>query len=198
MVERSGTGREGAGASGVGRVMAVSDIGAWFIREVLPLEAALMQFLRRCVRNEGDAADLRQDVYVRVYEAAQKKIPDPVKPFLIATARNLVIDRVRREQIVSIEAVADLAELEIAEERPGPERSTIARQEFRQLQAALEHLSPRCREAVVMKKIEGLTIREIAQRMGIGIDTVNEYLAIGMLGLANHLHGDAGTGGGSS
>ena len=177
--------------------MAVSDIGAWFIREVLPLEAALMQFLRRCVRNEGDAADIRQDVYVRVYEAAQKKIPDPVKPFLIATARNLVIDRIRREQIVSIEAVADLDELEIAEDRPGPERNTIARQEFRQLQSAFEHLSPRCREAVVLKKIEGLTIREIAVRMGIGVDTVNEYLAVAMVGLANRMNSEPGNSGGT-
>lgn len=196
MVDRSGTGREGPGTQGAGRIMIVSDVGEWFIREVLPLEAALMQFLRRCVRNDGDAADIRQDVYVRVYEAARKKIPYPVKPFVITTARNLVIDRMRRERIVSIEAVADLAELEIAEDRPGPERSTIARQEFRQLQTALEHLSPRCREAVVLKKIEGLTIREIAARMGIGIDTVNEYLAIGMIGLANHMHSDSGNGGG--
>jgi RNA polymerase sigma-70 factor (ECF subfamily) len=195
MVERSETGREGAGTEGAGRVMAVSDIGQWFIREVLPLEAALMQFLRRCVRNEGDAADIRQDVYVRVYEAAQKKIPDPVKPFVIATARNLVIDRMRREQIVSIEAVADLDELDIAEDRPGPERNTIARQEFRQLQSALDHLSPRCREAVILKKIEGLTIREIAARMGIGVDTVNEYLAIAMVGLANRLNSEPNNGG---
>jgi RNA polymerase sigma-70 factor (ECF subfamily) len=135
---------------------------------------------------------------VRVYEAAQKKRPDPVKPFVITIARNLVIDRMRRERIVSIEAVADLAELEIAEDRPGPERNAIARQEFRQLQIALEHLSPRCREAVVLKKIEGLTIREIAVRMGIGVDTVNEYLAIGMVNLANRLPNNSGNEGGSS
>lgn len=198
MVERSKIGREDSDLCGVGKVMAVSGVAAWFIREVLPLEAALMQFLRRCVRDGSDAADLRQDVYVRVYEAAQKKIPNPVKPFLITTARNIVIDRVRRERVVSIETVADLAELEIAEDRPGPERSAIARQELRRLQAALDRLSPRCREAVVLRKVEGLTGREIAARMGIGEDTVDEYLAIGMVALANHLHADGTDAGGAA
>jgi RNA polymerase sigma factor (sigma-70 family) len=188
MVERSQTGREGADMTNVGNAMAVSGIDDWFLREVLPLEATLMQFLRRCAPEGSDAADLRQDVYVRVYEAAQKKLPHPVRPFVIATARNLVIDRVRREQIVSIEAVADLAELEIAEDEPGPERSAIARQELRRLQTALDHMAPRCREAVVLRKIEGLSAREIAARMVITEATVNEYLAIGMLALANGLH----------
>ena len=150
-----------------------------------------MQFLRRCVREGSDVADLRQDVYVRVYEAAQKKIPQPVKPFVIATARNLVIDRVRREQVVSIEAVADMAELEVADDRPGPESSAMARQELRRLQTALDRLAPRCREAVVLRKIEGLSARQIAARMGIAEATVNEYLALGMFTLANVLHGEA-------
>ncbi|HEY5239573.1 MAG TPA: RNA polymerase sigma factor [Rhizomicrobium sp.] len=190
MVERSQTGREGADNTGVGKSMAASDLNDWFIREVLPLEAALMQFLRRCVRDGRDAADLRQDTYVRVYESAQRKIPHPLKPFLIATARNLVIDRVRREQVVSIETVADLAELEMAEDAPGPERSAMARQDLRRLQAALDRLAPRCREAVVLRKVEGLSAREIAARMGIAEATVNEYLALGMFTLANFVHGD--------
>ena len=56
-----------------------------------------MQFLRHNWRNKADIADLRQEVYVRVYEAARKQIPDPAKPFVFTTARNLLIDRVRRE-----------------------------------------------------------------------------------------------------
>ena len=195
MAETVETGREGAAARLAGADMTASDVHAWFVREVLPLEAALMQFLRHSLRNRNEAEDLCQDVYVRVYQAALKKIPDPAKPFLFTVARNLLLNRVRHEAIVSIEAVADLDELDIAEDRPGPERNTIARQEFRQLQSALDHLSPRCREAVILKKIEGLTIREIAARMGIGVDTVNEYLAIAMVGLANRLNSEPNNGG---
>jgi len=192
MVERSDSGRGTTGIFGAGVVMAVSGVNAWFIREVLPLEAALMQFLRRCVRDESDAADLRQDVYVRVYEAALKQIPNPVRPFVFTTARNLVVDRVRREQVVSIEAVADLEELEIALDEPGPERSVAARQELRRLQAALDHLPPRSRQAMTLRKIEGLSRREIASRMGIAEQTVAEYLASGAWVLAEWFHAEPG------
>jgi RNA polymerase sigma factor (sigma-70 family) len=190
MAEVSDTSREGAGCAGM--PMTVSDAKAWFVREVLPLEPALMQFFRRSWRNKSDVEDMCHDVYVRVYEAACKEIPHPARPFVFSVARNLLINRVRREHIVSIDAVADLDALGIALDEPGPDRSAMARQDLQRLQAALDKLPPRCREAVVLRKIEGLGRREIAGRMGIAEATVAEYLAIGIDTLADLLHGEGG------
>ncbi|HEY4125833.1 MAG TPA: RNA polymerase sigma factor [Rhizomicrobium sp.] len=171
-------------------VMAAADLEGWFVREVLPLEAALMQFLRRSWHNKAEIDDLRQEVYVRVCEAARKEIPHPAKPFVFAVARNLLVDRVRREHVVSIETMSDLDTLGIAVEEPGPDRNAIAHQELRRLQGALDQLPQRCREAVLLRKIEGLSYREIAQRMGISEDTVSEHLSKGMYALADTLYGD--------
>jgi|HubBroStandDraft_2_1064218.scaffolds.fasta_scaffold28593_2 RNA polymerase sigma factor (sigma-70 family) len=167
-----------------------SEVDLWFVREVLPLEAALMQFIRHSWRNANDVEDLCHDVYVSLYIAAQKQIPHPTRPFAFAVARNILINRIKREQIVSIEAVADLDELGIALDEPSTDRAVIARQELHRLQAALDRLQPRCREAVVLRKIEGLSRREIAARMGIAEATVAEYLAIGIDALADLMHGD--------
>ncbi len=172
----------------LGVAVTASSVGIWFAREVLPLEGALMQFLRRSWRNRSDVEDLCQDVYVRVYEAAQKQIPEPVKPFVFATARNLLINRVRREQIVPIESIGDLGALDIAADEPGPDRNVMAREELRRLQAALDSLPPRCREAVILRKIEGLSRREIAVRMGISEDTVHRHLTDGRYALADLLY----------
>ena len=46
-----------------------STLKAWFFREVLPLEPALMRFLRRNWRNSAELVDLRQDIYARIYDA---------------------------------------------------------------------------------------------------------------------------------
>jgi RNA polymerase sigma factor (sigma-70 family) len=162
----------------------------WFVREVLPLEPALMQFLRRSSRSRAEADDLRQEVYVRICEAARHEIPSPARPFVFTVARNLLIDRARREQIVSIEAVADLGTLEIVAEEPAPDRAVIARQELRRLETALDRLPNRCRQAVVLRKIEGLSYREIAKRMGIAEDTVSKHLREGMHALADALHSE--------
>lgn len=153
---------------------------AWFIAEVLPLEQALMQYLQHNWRHTADVSDLRQEIYVRVYEAAKKQIPHPAKPFLFTVARNLLIDHFRRARIVPIDGVADLDSIDIASDTPGPDRSLIARDELRRLQAALDRLPPRCREAVILRQVEGLSRREIAARMNITEKTVKNHLNDGV------------------
>jgi RNA polymerase sigma-70 factor (ECF subfamily) len=150
-----------------------------------------MHFLRHNWRGQSDIEDLRQDVYVRVCEAAQKELPEQAKPFVLMTARNLLVDRVRREQIVPIEVVSDLDALGLAMEAPSPERTVAARDEVRQVRSALDDLPPRAREAVVLGRIEGLSGREIAVRMGIAEGTVSEHLSNGIRILADILHGKA-------
>lgn len=190
MSETPDQGRELGNQDFRGAAMTASEVQAWFVREVLPLEAALMQFLRRSRRNASDADDLRHDVYVRVCEAAFKEIPTSTKPFVFSIARNLVIDRARHDQVVPIEAVADLEELSVATDVPGPDRSVAAREELRTLQSALDRLPPRCREAVVMRKIDGLSRKEIAARMGIAEITVRRHISDGMAVLADAVYGE--------
>ena len=189
MVGTSDTDREGPGLPGLGTAVNSAELNDWFVREVLPLEAALANFLRRSWRNQSEVADLCQDVYVRVYETARCERPKAVKSFVFAIARNLITDHIRREQIVPIETVADLDSLNIEADQPGPDRAVIAREELRNLQFALDRMPQRCREAVVLKKVEGLSMREIALRMGIAVKTVDRHLTDGALILADFVHG---------
>lgn len=149
-----------------------------------------MSFLRRYWKNESDIADLKQDVYLKIYEAAKTKRPDPVKPFLLTVARNVVIDKVRKDQVVPIEAMGDLEALNIAADTPGPDRQVQAREELRRLQSAIERLPARYREAVILAQVEGLSGPEIAQRMGITRSAVSHYLKRGLRSLADMLYGE--------
>jgi RNA polymerase sigma-70 factor (ECF subfamily) len=176
-------------ASSLGPGPATSEVKAWFVREVLPLEPLLIRFFRRSGRS--DVEDLRQDVYMRVCDAAMEQIPHPAKPFVLAVARNLLIDRVRREHIVSIEAVENLDALNIATDDPGPDQNLMAREELRRLQLALDKLPRRLRAPVVMRKIDGLSRREIAQRLGVSEKTVEKQLTQGVRALAGILYGES-------
>ncbi len=170
--------------------MGALSVRDWFVREVLPLEEILTRFLHRNWRNQADVEDLRQDVYAQVLRAAKERFPDKTKPFVMATARNLIIDRIRREQIVPIDA-ADLDAIEVAADTPGPDRIVTARDTLRRLQGALDHLPPRCREVVILRRIEGLSRHEISARLGIAEKTVADHITRGMCVIANELFSDA-------
>jgi len=175
---------------GAAKGTAVSAVDNWFEQEVLPLEALLMQYLERNWRNPSDIPDFRQDVYVRIYEAALKEIPEHAGKFILTTARNLLVDKARQARIVPIQTAANLDELGTAADVPGPERITLAREELRHLQAALDRLPPRAREAIVLRRIHGLTRAEIARRMGINEVSVSRYLSRAICALADTLHGE--------
>ncbi len=159
---------------------ALSELDTWFVAEILPLEPALMKFLRRSWRNESDLKDLCQDVFVEVYSSAQTERPASARAFTFAIARNKLVDRIRREQIVSIDAVADLETLGLQSDEPGPDRTIMARQDIRRLEAALARMPEPWRQAVIMRKIKGLTPGEIALRLGIAERTAFAHLASGL------------------
>jgi len=161
----------------------------WFMSEILPLEPMLQRFLRRHWHDEADTADLLQETYMRVYEAARRQRPSMPKPFAFMTARNLVIDRIRKKNVVSIERMADIEWLNLTDDEVSPEQHTQARQELRRLQSALDMLPQRCRQVVMLRKVEGMSQREVAQHMNATEEAVEHLVAKGMRLLAQHLHG---------
>ncbi len=182
----------GEGATARGGQMSPSEIAAWFARDVLPLEGILMQYLQQNWRNKSEITDLRQDVYVRICESARERLPEHTKRFVLTTARNLLINRMRHENVVPIEAVADLDAFGVAFDAPGPDRVAIARDELRRLQRALDHLPPRCREALILAHVEGLAGHEIAERMNVSRATVTEHLANAIRRLTDQLFAGGG------
>ena len=94
------------------------ELKLWFVREVLSLEADLMQFLRHHGRNRSDLNDLRQEVYLRAYESAAERLPQSTRPFVFAIARNILVDQFRRERIIPIDGVPDSDAIEIPTDEP--------------------------------------------------------------------------------
>ena len=172
--------------------MAERSIDDWFMQDVLPLEPMLTRFLQRNWRNEAEISDLRQEAYARVYEAASRGLPLQTKPFLFQTARNLMIDRLRKQNVVSLETMAEFDWLNVSDDKPSSEAYVAARQELRLLQAALDDLPPRCRQIVVLRKVEGLSQKEVARKMGVAVDTVENQVAKGMRLLAQAMSGRRG------
>lgn len=166
----------------------------WFQREVLPLEGALMRYLRRNWRVEAEVPDLRQEIYVRMYEAACRQVPQNPRSFLFATARNHLIDRARQASIVSFDQVADLEDALPPEEALTPLRVASSREELRRVQAGLDTLPPRCREVIVLRKVQGLSQKETAKRLGVSIKAIEQQTTRGMRTLIDFVLGGSAAG----
>jgi RNA polymerase sigma factor (sigma-70 family) len=165
----------------------------WFKREIVVHEAALMRFLRRCWPHAQDLHDLRQETYIRVYEASVQSRPLQPKAFLFATAKHLIVDRVRRQRIVTIDTVGDLETLDVMIDDISPERRLGARQELRVLARAFDQLPVKCRETVWLRRVDRLPQKQVAARLGVSEKTVEKHLMKGMRLLTEAL-----LGGGSS
>jgi RNA polymerase sigma-70 factor (ECF subfamily) len=167
-------------------------VKGWFVQEILPLEPALTRFIRRHWRQMADVADLRQDIYARIYAAAREQLPRQARPFMFATARNHLINCAKRAQVVSIEYFADLEASTFAVDTVTPDRTLSAQDEFRRVRMGLDQLPPRCREVVLLRKIEGLSTREVAARLRVGVGTVEQQMVHGMRALVDFMLGGSG------
>lgn len=163
----------------------------WFESEILAHEAALTRYLRRVWANSADVPDLRQEVYVRVYESAARSRPDSPRAFLMSTARNLVIDRMRRERIVSIDFTQDFEALNVLVDEISPEQRLSARQELRRLSDALDELSADCRAVIWLRRVEGLSQREVAEKLDMQEGTLASHLCRGLRVLTRAVLGSA-------
>jgi len=165
-------------------------LNSWFVREILVHEGALVRYLRRAWPNQDEVLDLRQEVYIRVYEAAKCTRPTFAKSFLFTAARHLMTDRARHARVVSIEPVSNFDDLNVLIDEISPEQRLHARQELKRLGVAFGLLPARCREVVWLRKVEGFSQCEVAERLGISVRTVEFQVQKGMRILAHALFGD--------
>jgi RNA polymerase sigma factor (sigma-70 family) len=166
-------------------------LDTWFKREVLSHEEILMRFLARVWPHRDELADIRQEAYARVYEAALKCRPQAPKAFLFTTARHLMADRVRRERIVSIRAGGDTEFLNVLVDEISPEQHVSATEELVRLAHAFDRLSAKCREVVWLRRVKELTQKEVAERLGLSEKTVEKHLRTGARLLAHYTRATA-------
>lgn len=172
--------------------MEEEQIKAWFTALVLPMEAQLLSFFRSRWKNQDEVRDMLQDVYERALTGARQGIPHNGHAYVFAIARNLMISRAKRNKIISFDFIADLDQVTNEQDYLTPERYATAREELRRAIVAMEHLPPRCREMVRLRKVEGMTVREVAEQMDVSVAAVERQLTLGMRTLVDFMLGDSG------
>lgn len=138
--------------------------------------APLRRYLSRLLGNTAEAQDIAHDAYLRVYPTVTQPSTEQPEALLYVTARRLAINRLKRRSISPIHSgPADFDSA--ASAAPGVEQQVMARQELTLLETAIAQLPPGCRAVLLLRKVELLSHREIADRLGIAVSTVEKQHA---------------------
>lgn len=160
-----------------------SEQSRWFLSEVQPHEVKLRAWLRSQYPSLPDIDDLIQEAYTRLLQMHARE-PDrllPVKSLLFTIARNLALDHVRRGKIIRFDAWCETdPDLNFEEDRPGVEEEVRRRQELELLTEAIKVLPARCRQVLTLRKLYGLSQKEIAEQLGIAEHTVEAHVHTGL------------------
>jgi RNA polymerase sigma-70 factor (ECF subfamily) len=135
-----------------------------------------------------EADDVAQEACMRALEVRQPdNVRDPVR-YLMRIARNLLVDRARKR----VREAALIDSLSVVEFDSGvsadPERILAGKQELQRVLAAIAKLPPRCREAFVLHRFNGLSYAAVARRMGVSTSMVEKHIAEAILRLHRASH----------
>lgn len=165
----------------------------WFAEEVLPHETILRAYLRRKFPSLTDVDDVVQESYLKIVRARLDGRLQSARGFLFTVARNIVLDGFRRRRTHSSSDIVESDTCDVLEEGPSVAEHVSRDQELQLLAAAIEALPLRCRQVLKLRKIYGLSHKEIATQLGISERTVNVQIGLGVKRCAVYLelHGVA-------
>lgn len=156
----------------------------WIEENLLPHESRIRAWLVRHKAGDLDVDDVVQEMYAKIGSLEDvSDIRNPLR-YAISVARSIVLNHVRRPRIVSITPTGDLDALGVPSTADDPEEATVVREEVRAVAAALAELPERTREVLWLRRVDGLSEAETAQRLSISDRTVERHLARAILHLA--------------
>jgi RNA polymerase sigma factor (sigma-70 family) len=154
--------------------------GRWLARHVLPHEALIRAKLRDMSLYGLDAEDVIQEMYAKFLTVESLEAIRFPRQYALVTARGIVVDHIRHSRVVSITLSGDLELLDVPEPEPNGEQRLEFRQEVQAVSAALDLLPKVCRETLILRRVEGLSQKEVARRLNISEKTVEKHLANGV------------------
>jgi RNA polymerase sigma factor (sigma-70 family) len=150
---------------------------AWLGSHIFPHEASLRQWLSRRPGAAGmEVEDVVQESYAIL--AGLDRVDHIQRPrnYFFEVAKSVVLQSLRRSRVVTIDAQSNAEVLEVPEDAPTPERIAADRQELAHVAALIAALPDRCREVFTLRKLDGMSQREVAAQLAIAESTVEKHM----------------------
>jgi RNA polymerase sigma factor (sigma-70 family) len=146
----------------------------------IEIRPKLERVIARRVGSQALAADIAQEIFLRI---SAIKVPlgsrADAERYFLRIAMNASLDHVKVE--TRRNAILDASGTLFSHAPPTPEAECLARDDVRLVEAALRELPPKCRDVLVLSRVEGLSHEEIAERLGVSRSLVEKYVVRAIL-----------------
>lgn len=143
-------------------------------------KSSLKYYISGYLVNSQDVDDVCQETFLRTYKSSLENEVKKPKSFMFRVAKNLIVSDFRRASTQLNEYVEDIDLVDTVMDLDNLEHNALAQEKLGIMCEAIAGLPNKCRQAVVMRKVYGLSTKEIAKRMNITTTTVSNYITKGM------------------
>jgi RNA polymerase sigma-70 factor (ECF subfamily) len=159
------------------RLLRDSELFARFEQVILPHLGAAYNLARWLTHNDHDAEDVVQEAYLRAFKFFPRFHGAGGKAWLLAIVRNTCYTWLERNRPVEGTTLFDEEKHSPAAQPSGADAALLRGEQRDQLYRALAALSLPLREAIMLRELEELSYKEIAEIAGIPLGTVMSRLA---------------------
>jgi len=147
----------------------------------LKYQTLLKRYMTRFLRQPQDIEDILQEAFLRSYVAEINMDIRSPRAFLFKTARNLALKHLDKSSTRLVDYIEDLGTLEVLVDEISTEDRAQSQEQFIIFCRAVSILPLQCRKAFILRKVYGLSHKEVAEQLGISTSTVEKHLAHGLL-----------------
>jgi RNA polymerase sigma factor (sigma-70 family) len=156
--------------------------------EFLTHQLSLKRFLRRFFSRTQDIEDIAQETYLRAFDAERSgEVVRSPKAFLFRIAKNAALNELVRKSRLLTDYIEDSATRDVSDNGASAEEQVMGREKLAMFCQAVATLPAQCRKAFLMRKLYGMSHKDIAEELGISISTVEKHVASGLFRCSTYL-----------
>lgn len=156
----------------------MSTINQSVLYSFMSIRTKLARYVSRLVP-PADVEDIVQDTYIRLCSIEDKTSDKYNQSFLYTVAKNLAFDHLKRAEFKLADGVDDEAQFHSEDSDTTFDRAAT-QERFAAFCDAVKSMPKQCRKVFVLRKVYGFSQQEIAEHLGISINTVSNHLVNGM------------------
>lgn len=143
-------------------------------------EGPIKAFISRFMYRPQDVDDIAQETFIRAFKAEKKNVIEHPKAYLYRIARNLALKELTKKSNKMTSFIEDSCSPEVLGSDEDIEKQVETFEKLSRVKTAIAELPPQCQRVFIMRKVYGFSHKEISQKLGISVSTVEKHIVSGL------------------